>query len=364
MYYFCTYFDQHYLPRGLALHASLMQHVAHFRLFILCLDRQCYRQLQARKLANVELILLDQLERADSALAESKHNRSRIEYYFTCTPAFTLYVFEQFPEVDLLTYVDADMYFFNDPAPAFREIGAASVAITSHRYAPQTRDLYEYGEYNVGWLSFRRDTNGLACLRWYRERCIEWCYDRLEDGRYADQKYLEDMPALFSGVVVLNHPGVNTAPWNLANYHFHRKRNRVFVDDMPLIIFHFHGFKQKLSWLFDTHTARYQTWPSPVVRKHVYGVYLETLLPLLRQNQLVDGIRVEKAQRSAGQQALKAYRVFHYLRGIALGQYLVCNPLVGSLAKTMLSFGLAIQPHVAQLGPIWSLQAAEILQFI
>lgn len=364
MYYFCTYFDQNYLPRGLALYASLRQHVANFRLFVLCLDRQCYDQLRAQRLANVELILIDELEREDSALAQAKHNRSRIEYYFTCTPAISLYVLNHFPEVDLITYVDADMYFFSDPTSAFREIGDASIAITSHRYAPQSQELYEYGIYNVGWLSFRRDANGLACLRWWHDRCIEWCYDRLEDNRYADQKYLEQMPALFEGVIELAHIGVNTAPWNIANYRFRLKQDRVYVDNTPLIIFHFHGFKQKLSWLFDTHTARYETHLSSVARRHIYGVYLQTLLPLLRQKQLADGIRVEKASRSATQQAIRLYRLLHYVKGVVLGQYLVHHPYKLRVQKLVFSCGAVAIPQIAQHGPLWSLQAAEILQII
>ncbi len=156
------------------------------------------------------------------------------------------------PEIDFITYLDADLFFFADPKPIFEEIGDRSIAIIGHRYPPQLHHLLEFGIYNVGWLSFRRDENGLACLQRWRQQCLEWCYDRAEEGRYADQKYLDDWPESFQSVVVLRHKGANLAPWNLANYRIHRAQDRVWVDDDPLIFYHFQGFTQLKSWMLTT----------------------------------------------------------------------------------------------------------------
>ena len=38
---------------------------------------------------------------------------------------------------------------------------------------------------------------GIAALRWWRERCIEWCYDCVEGDRFADQRYLDRLPGMF-----------------------------------------------------------------------------------------------------------------------------------------------------------------------
>ena len=205
MYYFCSYFDRNYLPRGLALYSSLRKNCSEFRLWVLCMDDATYAALTQLALPEIELIALQDFEEGDAALLAAKQNRSKIEYYFTCTPSLPLFVLNHWSEVNLITYLDADLYFFASPAPLFEELGLGSIAIIGHRLSAYMRKDEVYGIFNVGWLSFRRDDNGSACLNWWRAKCIEWCYDRLEDDRFADQKYLDDWPSRFSKVVVLEH---------------------------------------------------------------------------------------------------------------------------------------------------------------
>ncbi len=283
MRYFCTYFDQHYLSRGLALYRSMCAHCPDFQLWILCMDDVAYRILAELKLPRIHPIALETFEQGDAPLAVAKANRSRIEYYFTCTPSLPLYVFKNHPEVDLITYLDADLFLFADPTPVFDEMGACSIAIIGHRFPSKIKKEKEvYGKYNVGWLSFRKDADGHSCLNWWRESCIEWCYDRLEGHRFADQKYLDDWPTRFRKVIVLEHKGANLAPWNVSNYQLRYDRH-VTVDGQALIFFHFHGLKQVTPWRYNPGWEDYQTTPSQVLRKRVYAPYLKTLFEVNRQ---------------------------------------------------------------------------------
>src|SRR5205085_694539 len=149
MRYFCTYFDQNYLSRGLALYRSLEAHCPAFRLFVLCLDDVCYKTLCGLGLPYLTPISLEEFESGDAALAEAKQNRSRVEYYFTCTPSLPLTILDRWREVDILTYLDADLFFFADPEPLFAEMGDRSIAIIGHRYPPGLRARERFGIYNV-----------------------------------------------------------------------------------------------------------------------------------------------------------------------------------------------------------------------
>jgi hypothetical protein len=280
MYYFCTYFDQNYLPRGLALYRSLREHCPEFKLWVLCMDHTSYGVLEKLNLPGIHPLSLEEFERNDDLLLGAKQNRSRIEYYFTCTPSLPIYILNNWSEVDLITYLDADLFFFASPSPLFEELGDGSIAIIGHRFSQHMCHLQKFGIFNVGWLSFRRDDNAFACLYWWRERCIEWCYDREEDGRFADQKYMDDWPSRFKNVVVLEHKGANLAPWNLSNYHLlcEPKGHILTVDNEPLIFFHFQGLKKIKNWLYDPSWIIYSVHSSTILRKKIYVVYLKTLI--------------------------------------------------------------------------------------
>ena len=126
---------------------------------------------------------------------------------WTATPALPLYQLAARPELDEITYLDADLMFFSDPEPFFEELGDDSVLITPHRFSPELAHHAINGIYNVQFLTFRRDERGLEALNWWHDRCIEWCYHRFEDGKLGDQKYLDDWPERFEGVHVLAAQG-------------------------------------------------------------------------------------------------------------------------------------------------------------
>jgi hypothetical protein len=283
MRYFCTYFDHRYLPQGLALHESLSRHCFDFTLWILCLDRQTHVALCTLKLPKVELIRLDELECDDESLRPAKANRSLLEYYFTCTPFLPLFILKNNPAVDLITYLDADLFFFSSIEPLFDEIENHSIAIIPHRFPPAFRKAERHGVFNVGWVTFRRDENGIACLQWWREQCLGSCSDKDDGPGFADQKYLDDWPAQFGGVIVLQHKGANLAPWNLANYRMSVRAGAIYADDEPLIFFHFHGLKPLNGYLYNTHLQHYGATADAVTVRRIYAPYIRKITSLVRE---------------------------------------------------------------------------------
>lgn len=278
MRHYCTYFDRHYLLRGLALYRSLKQHTAPFTLWVLCFDDWSFDVLA--KLAQPDLIpiALADFERGDSELQAVKPSRSRVEYYFTCSPSLPLYLLNAHPEIDVITYLDADLYFYAPFEPIFGEMGDGSVLIVGHRFPEHLRHMEVNGIYNVGLLAFRNDARGRTCLEWWRARCLEWCYDRPDGVRYADQKYLDDWPARFPGTVVLQHPGAGLAPWNWKRYDIRAGGGRLTVDGQPLIFFHFASVKMLTPWLYDSVSEGRLYGEMPFwLRRRLYGPYIEAL---------------------------------------------------------------------------------------
>jgi len=276
-YHFCTYFDRNYLTRGLALYRSLARHCQRpFTLWILCFDATTYETLDRLSLPGVRLISLDQFEAADPSLRKAKAERSAVEYFWTCTPSLPLYILSHYPKIDLITYLDADLCFYSDPMPVYSEMGDGSILIVEHRYAPEHAHLAATsGIYNVELLAFRRDDRGLTCLRWWRARCLEWCYKRIEDGKFGDQKYLDDWPQRFAGVVALKNVGAGLAPWNAAQYNVRWQDGRINVDGAPLIFYHFHGLKKIARNAIRPAGHAYRLSSSLI--EHLYFPYMDAL---------------------------------------------------------------------------------------
>ena len=250
--HFCTYFDSNFLVKGLTLYRSLVQHIREpFTLSVLCLDDLTYRTLTRLSLPGLQPISLAEFEAGDVDLVKAKENRSRVEYFFTCTPSLPLFLFRRNPDAEMSLISMRICSSSLRRNLCFKEFRQGSTLIVGHRYAEHDRHLEQFGIYNVGLLSFRNDAAAMECLEWWRARCLEWCYDRVEDGRFADQKYLDDWPQRFRDVVVLQHKGANVAPWNVFQYRITRENGQVHIDGDELVFYHFHRLKLLNRWLCD-----------------------------------------------------------------------------------------------------------------
>lgn len=277
MLHFCTYCDQGYAARMRCLHASLAAQGEPFRLFVLCFDAETEAVVRAEEAASLVAVPLAEVLTADPAYAAVRPLRSRVEFFFTATPVLVRHCLRRVPEAEHMIYLDADLYFFRPASAVLAEQGSASVGIVPHRHARRAEELAQFGKFNVGWVSFRRDADGLACLEWWRERCLEWCHDHVEGNRFADQRYLDEFPVRFRGVQELAHPGANLAPWNVEGTTIARGEGGPEVDGRPLLFFHYQGIREVAPGLFDTGLRTYGAPLTRALREAIYLPYLREL---------------------------------------------------------------------------------------
>lgn len=218
MEHYVTLFDSLFLPQGLALHASMERHAAPYTLWVLCIDDAAHEVLTSLRLPNLKLLALSQLETPE--LLAIKPGRSRGEYCWTLTPFAPRFVFNADPDVERVTYLDADLWFRKSPALLLGEFTASGkgVQITDHAYAPEYDSTVTSGQFCVQFMTFHRQ-RGEAVRKWWEERCLEWCFARYEDGKFGDQKYLDDWPERFSeDVHVFGQKELLLAPWNVTRF--------------------------------------------------------------------------------------------------------------------------------------------------
>jgi len=272
MEHFVTLFNTLFLPQGLALHMSMQRHIKDYVLWILCVDDQTYDILMKVDLPSVRLLKLSELETPE--LLEVKQGRTIAEYCWTLTPFAPRFVFEADLSIHRVTYIDADIWFQKHPHPIFDELDTSEkyVLITDHGYATEHDQSETFGQYCVQFMTFTR-VGGEIVRKWWEDRCIEWCYARAENGKYGDQKYLDDWPERFGKEVhVLQAKELTLAPWNATRFPYG-----------DAVFYHFHGLRLKTKKLLAI--GNYSI-PSPL-HEYVYRPYysdLRSCINLLEKN--------------------------------------------------------------------------------
>ena len=277
IYNYCTLFDSHYLTRGLSMYYSLKESTEdNFHLYIFSFDETCNRILKSLDLPSVTIISLEELER-NSDLLKVKNERTLGEYCWTATPSIIWFCLKFF-QLDSCTYIDSDLFFYSNPNSVIEEMGNASVSIISHRYTKRYDQTKKSGKYCVQFMTFKNNDDGLTVLDWWKNECINWCYARYEDGKFGDQKYLDDWPKVFRGIYEIQNLGAGIAPWNVQQYQLIDPNKKIFKKialkkEFNLVFFHFHGLK----FINENEVYLNTYYLSKEIIKHLYLPYIHTL---------------------------------------------------------------------------------------
>lgn len=270
---FCTLFDSAYLLHALAMYRSLERHTERFHLYIYAFDDEVAYILNKLGLEHATVVPLVSFETDE--LRTAKNGRTKTEYFWTCTPSVIHHAITTFG-LESCTYLDADLLFFSSPAPLLDEAAGNSVLIVPHRYHPEHDKTDKVGKYCVQFNMFRNEENGMRALTWWRDRCLEWCHAREEEGKFGDQKYLDDWPERFAGVHELSHIGGGVAPWNVLRYNLIGEiYSGITVSDKltdrtdPLVFYHFQH-----TALFDVRgSIRTKSYPALNMNRRLYEIF-------------------------------------------------------------------------------------------
>jgi len=276
--YFCTMTGANYLSKALVMYDSLKNTCAdRFKLIYFAFDAKTFEILNLLDYKNIIPVSIDQLEGRDPRLQVLKKSRSVAEYFFTCTPQAIEFALSKF-EIDMVTYIDADLYFYKNPQIIIDEMADNSILITEHRYYPPIEN-HTSGKYCVQFMPFRNDPTSKTVLENWREQCIEWCFAYPEDGKYGDQGYLNDWTDKYENVIVSENRGVGLATWNKPGYRIYREGNILkayseeIKKDVDVVFYHFNSLKIYSNRLISTGISK----DDKSLYKLIYENYLKRL---------------------------------------------------------------------------------------
>lgn len=232
----CTYADKNYLPQLISLIDSLVDNSGlKFKIYVLCLDTTVAEILQSLNYSQLEIIGHEQFLNENPNQKIALKNRKLINYYYTCTPVLIKHIFKLNNQIARVTYLDADMFCFNNFGEYFSEIDKKDVSIIQHTKFHDFPLIH--GKYNVCILTFTNKSNARDCLDWWEKKTFE--STEFNERVWGDQKYLDEFPKRFNKVHVVQHNGVGGAPWNINYYSISKIGKNILINNDKLIIYHF-----------------------------------------------------------------------------------------------------------------------------
>ena len=215
----CTIVAKNYLAYARVLARSFLAHHPDGRFVVLLVDRvdgwfdpgeEPFDVLEVEELDNVP------------ALRQFLFKYNLLELSTAVKPYLLQRLFDDGAERVL--YLDPDIWVLRPLLPVLAGLDSGAVVLTPHIDRPLDDDahpgeiaLLQAGLYNLGFIGLRASAESARLLAWWQERLFDQCVERVDQGLFVDQKWMDLAPLLFDGVVVLRQPGLNVAYWNLAH---------------------------------------------------------------------------------------------------------------------------------------------------
>jgi hypothetical protein len=243
-----TLCSNNYLAQAKTLGDSIAEHNPGVQFIIGLVDKRD-PEIDYDFFSPFELISFDQI--GFPVLDDMLGRYNIIEFNTGVKPFYIEYLFNHFPEVEKLYYIDPDIYFYQSLDELDSLLNNHDIVLTPHlTVAPPTVTTDElvamrHGHFNLGFLGLRRSDNSAEFIAWWQERLKKHCVIDKGRGLFVDQKWVDLAPLYFDRIYNFKHQGYNMAWWNTSERALLRKDDRYFVNngDQPLVFFHFSGFK-------------------------------------------------------------------------------------------------------------------------
>jgi hypothetical protein len=224
--------------------------------------------------STLSVIELDQVKVKFPELNQIESGRSRLEFIYALSPFVVNYFFDD-DSVSSVTYLDADLYFYDRVGELTEQAKSFDVAIVGHRFSTEMSHLAVHGKFNVGLVQFNQTSGGRRVLHYWMKSCENSTSTNVTSDVFGDQKYLDNF-SNYGKVKVFEGLGVNAAPWNCNQIEITEQGTYSVTSNESLYFYHFSGLK--IFRFFSTLSFSYYDWkPSAILKKHIYSSYIANI---------------------------------------------------------------------------------------
>lgn len=176
-----------------------------------------------------------------------------VEFATSTKPFFFNYLFERYG-YNKIIYLDPDIYVYNKLDSIFDALESHFIVLTPHvidiarsgQGAISEESILFVGTYNLGFIGLNSSKEARTVVDWWKSRLSNKGYADRWDALHVDQKWMDLIPGFFDkGVLISRHPGMNVSHWNMHERELTVTSSGYYLNDQPLIFFHFSGFDPK-----------------------------------------------------------------------------------------------------------------------
>lgn len=275
-----TLCSMNYLAQAKTLFGSLKKTNPEWRFFIGLVDKNNNRI--DPEFLQCDIIEVDQLGIDDFDGMVKKY--SIIELLTSVKPFYFSWFFDNYFDAENVVYFDPDIMIFQPLDRLEKSLQQYDIILTPHfttpindNFLPTELHVMQTGVYNLGFIALKRSANVFNMLQWWKTRLKDKCFIDLSRGLFVDQVWANLMPACFEKVLIEKYAGYNVAHWNLHERHITVMSEKYYVNDVPLVFFHFSHYSPAHPGSIAAHHNRFNFETRPDI-KGLFELYKNELV--------------------------------------------------------------------------------------
>lgn len=229
-----------------------------------------------------DIIPVDEINIAGLEVMAAKY--TIVELLTSVKPFYVEWLFDHFTEAESIVYLDPDIKLFQPLTRLLEALQKYDIVLTPHYTAPINDNclptelhVMQTGVFNLGFIAVKRSGNTKAMLHWWQSRLKDQCLIDLARGLFVDQLWANLIPVYFDKVLIERYPGYNMAHWNLHERTLEKRNGEWFVNNQPLVFYHFSHYNPANPEVIAAHHTRYNFTTRPDLAE-IYQDYRESLI--------------------------------------------------------------------------------------
>ncbi|WP_337041106.1 hypothetical protein [Emticicia sp. 17c] len=226
------------LPEAIVLGNSIKAHHPESSYFIGLLDKKD----RIADLSNIKYPLVEVDELGITDFEKMCQQYTWDELAANCKPFFARYFLQQSDKVVYLDCTSLVYSTFNFVEQQLIENNILLIPQLLHAGKhPDEKQILNTGIFHSGFFALKNTAESFRFLDWWANNTAQKGFTELCKGLNADQLWLEHVPALYDGVHILKHDGLNIGYWNLPERTIDASRSK--ANGQQIVSVNFKGMK-------------------------------------------------------------------------------------------------------------------------